>query len=280
MKMIIPAPVIATIAEHLPYIESHASLDNLFMHADAPGDPPDGSKPVKVQAWLRKTNKETSDPLAVLGKLVEPYIELDEAQYPQVYDFNGSSKGHVDDPKIAFKKAVSISLNNAGLQYHPGGIVVSGKTGPAKTLGELIRARDLPSIETEFNRALKAVESTPREAVSAACNILESVFKIYIDDENLQVPAKQDLQGVWKVVREHLGFNAGALEDTDLKKIITGMLSAVDGIGALRTHASSAHGQGRKSYNLKPRHARLAINAAHTLVIFILETWDERKQQP
>ncbi|WP_268594539.1 abortive infection family protein, partial [Escherichia coli] len=47
---------------------------------------------------------------------------------------------------------------------------------------------------------------------------------------------------------------------------------------ALRTHASSAHGAGRKIYNLKPRHARLAINSAHTLTMFILESWDDRRK--
>ncbi|MDC4794224.1 abortive infection family protein, partial [Acinetobacter baumannii] len=41
--------------------------------------------------------------------------------------------------------------------------------------------------------------------------------------------------------------------------------------------ASSAHGQGRKLYNIKPRHARLAIHSAHTLALFILETWDEKR---
>nr|WP_265097971.1 abortive infection family protein [Enterobacter roggenkampii] len=28
-----------------------------------------------------------------------------------------------------------------------------------------------------------------------------------------------------------------------------------------------------------PRHARLAINSAHTLVLYILESWDERKKK-
>ena len=59
--------------------------------------------------------------------------------------------------------------------------------------------------------------------------------------------------------------------------MLSGILSVVDGIGALRTHASSAHGEGRKLYKLKPRHARLAIHSAHTLALFVLETWDENR---
>ncbi|WP_208595909.1 abortive infection family protein [Desulfohalobium retbaense] len=51
----------------------------------------------------------------------------------------------------------------------------------------------------------------------------------------------------------------------------------VAGIGAFRTHASSAHGEGRKIYNLKPRHARFTIHAAHAIALFVLENWNERK---
>jgi hypothetical protein len=69
---------------------------------------------------------------------------------------------------------------------------------------------------------------------------------------------------------------SGSIEDQDLQRIISGLFSVVDGIGALRTHAGSAHSEGRKGYKLEPRHARLAVNAAHTVGTFIMETWDKR----
>lgn len=56
------------------------------------------------------------------------------------------------------------------------------------------------------------------------------------------------------------------------------MFSIVTGIGSFRTHASSAHGAGRKIYRLKPRHARVAVNSAHSLALFVIETWDEKLQ--
>jgi len=270
-KKEIPAPIIAVLAENLPNLESHASLDNLFLYADAPGDPPEGSKPVKTQAWLRRINKETEFPLSILGKLIECYIEIpikDDDDFPWETP---------DSPKEEFKKKLLSILEKYNLQYLTGGTVSDGRSIPSKSLSELINGRNIPAIETEFFRALENVNSQPREAVSAACNILESIFKIYITDEQLEMPRKQDLQGVWGVVRDDLGFEPGRLEDNDLKKILTGILSVVDGIGAFRTHASSAHGQGRKMYKLKPRHARLAIHSAHTLAVFVLETWEEKK---
>jgi hypothetical protein len=56
-----------------------------------------------------------------------------------------------------------------------------------------------------------------------------------------------------------------------------GLLGVVGGIGALRTHASSAHGAGRTTYRFEPRHARLAVHAAHTIVTFTLESWDKKR---
>lgn len=275
MRKEIPAPVIAVLSENIPDMETHASLDNLFSYAEAPGEPPDGSKPVKVQAWLRRVNKEAEHPLTVLGRLIECYMEL-----PDIDDNSRSLFGiPTVDLKKEFKSKLEAILSRCNLTYLSGGIISDGSSAPSRSLGELIKGREIPSINAEFTRALANVNSEPREAVSAACNILESIFKIYIADEKLEMPQKQDLQNVWKVVRSDLGFDPGALQDDDLKKILSGVLSVVDGIGAFRTHASSAHGEGRKVYNLKPRHARLAIHSAHTIALFVLETWDERKNR-
>jgi hypothetical protein len=275
MRKGIPAPVIAVLSDSLYDIESHAGLDNIFLYADAPGDPPEGSKPIKTQAWLRRINKESEFPLKVLGRLIENYMEL-----PEEEDNNKVLWGvNVVEQKQELKVKLQSVLNRCNLTYLTGGIISDGSSAPSKSLSELIKGRDIPTIEAEFNRALANVNSEPREAVSAACNILESIFKVYIADENLPQPQKQDLQNVWKVVRADLGFDTKLVQDDDLKRVLSGILSIVDGIGAFRTHASSAHGEGRKTYNLKPRHARLAIHSAHTLALFVLETWDEKRSK-
>jgi len=274
MRKNIPAPVIAVLAEGIPEIETHASLDNLFYYADAPGEPPEGSKPVKTQAWLRLINKESDEPLVILGKLIECYIEIAEDDLTT----QDIAFGATPSQQLDFKNKILAILERCNLSYIQGGFISDGSSAPSKSLQELIKSKDIPSIEAEFFRALENVNSKPREAVSAACNILESIFKVYIADEGLPPPKKQDLQNVWKVVRADLGFETHRVEDDDLKKILSGILSVVDGIGAFRTHASSAHGQGRTGYNIKPRHARLAIHSAHTLALFILETWDEKNK--
>jgi hypothetical protein len=53
----------------------------------------------------------------------------------------------------------------------------------------------------------------------------------------------------------------------------------VDGVGAFRTHAGDAHGQGPDAPSIERRHARLAVHAAHTVVTFILANWTVRSKR-
>ena len=271
----IPATLIAVVSDLVSAEETHASLDSLFMYAEASGDPPEGSKHVKAQAWLRNTNKGHSEPLSVLAKIIAPYHE--EQMMAADYE---PPQWTVEDERVIKKRSnvrrIEDLLARNGLSSRLGGFITHGGMAPSKTLSELIRGRDFPSIHREFDRALESVQAKPREAVSAAANILESIFKTYIEDNGLAMPDKQDLQPVFKVVRAHLGLDPSSIEDNDLQRIITGLFSVVDGIGALRTHASSAHSEGRKGYRLEPRHARLAVNGAHTVATFVMETWDKK----
>ena len=244
-------------------------MDSLFIYAGAPGDPPPGSKSAKALEWLRRTNKDESilDPLGVLGKLIENYME-------QQLDPDSSwDQGPVKD-----RERILNILARCELQYVKGGNIVGALGAPSRTLEHFIRDRDIPAVNIEFERSLASVDLDPREAVSAASNILESICKVYIDDNDLERPSKQELNSVWTIVRKDLGFDPSLVEDQDLQKILSGMISVVHGVGSLRTHASSAHGAGRKCYKIEPRHARLAIHAAHTIALFILESWDRKKR--
>ncbi len=269
MKTRIPAPIIAIVADLTSKFETHATLDSLFMYAGASGDPPEGSKHAKTLEWLRKTNKNTSlEPLEVLGKIIEQYME----------EVVGEFDSQADD-KIKAKTRLIETLKNANLQYVTGGRVIGALAAPSASLEDSIKKRKIPILNDEFDRALKTVETSPKEALSSACNILESVCKVYIEEESLAMPTKKDLQPIWSVVRKDLGFDPSQVEDQDLKEILSGLISTVRGIGAIRTHASTAHGMGVKNYSIEPRHARLAVHAAHTIVLFILESWDKKKRE-
>ncbi|MEL4180980.1 abortive infection family protein [Roseateles sp. PN1] len=268
MKKTIPQAALAVIAEYASTTETHASLDSLFIYAGCDEEPPPGSKAVKALAWLRAVNKNPElEPLTVLGRLIEGYMDKPAGE---------SDWGYAE--LIQFRAKVTKALGEAGLHYLPGGQISGALAAPTRTLASFIKGRDIRAISDEFERASGKAEKEPREAVSAAANILESICKHYIEDMGLPMPAKQVLGELWGVVRKDLGFDPSQIADDDLRIVLTGMIQVVQGLGAFRTHASSAHGAGPKQYNLEPRHSRLAVHAAHTVALFLLESWDKRAQ--
>src|SRR5262245_63910406 len=78
------------------------------------------------------------------------------------------------------------------------------------------------------------------------------------------MPERQTIKELWRPVRDHLGLDRRSVADDDIKRVLSGLASIVDGIGSLRTHASSAHGRGRNQRRVESREARLTINAAYT----------------
>jgi hypothetical protein len=171
-------------------------------------------------------------------------------------------------------------LAEHSLSYHAGGKILGSAVGaPSQTLEEILRKRDFGAVEKEFQRALEFVESDPPAAVTAACAIIEALCKVYIQERNLETPSKQTIKPLWAVVQKGLGLDPGSVADQDLQRILSGLSSIVDGVGSFRTHAGSAHGHGPSIYPVEGRHARLAVHAAHSLVTFVLESWEKKKGQ-
>jgi len=263
----IPTPIIGVVGEVLGnHYYSHNRLNSLFWDSGAPGEPPKGNCVRKCQEWLKRCNTDPKvDAFAVLGKVLEDFLEME-------------GTGIHDEIAAKNRERVKEILAKHGLSYHTGGQILGAETGlPSRSLKEILASRDLGAIEIEFQRAIAHLETDPAAGITAASSMIESLCKVYIEDEGLEMPSKQTIKNLWKVVREHIGLDPGSKEDQDISRILSGFTSVVDGIGALRTHTGTAHGRGRKQYKLEPRHARLTIHAAHTLVSFVIETWESRK---
>lgn len=246
---------------------SHSKLDTLFMEHGAPGDPPDGNCVDKCRYWLKRASDlQGPESLKVLGGVLSIFMDVDD---PFVLEEQEQNRQRIRDV-----------MGKYGLTYQAGGLVTSaGVTITSRALDQILKSRDLAALEVEHQRALASVSSDPPAALTAACAILEALFKVYIQDEGIPLPKEQTLKPLWSAVQKHLGFDPASVEDDDLRRILGGLSSVVDGIGALRTHAGSAHGRGRMRYNVQARHARLAVNASYTLTTFVLETWQARKDQ-
>lgn len=61
-----------------------------------------------------------------------------------------------------------------------------------------------------------------------------------------------------------------------MRQILGGLTSVAKGIGALRTHGGDAHGREHSHSRLDTRTANFAINAASSIALFLIETWELR----
>lgn len=268
----IPRPIIGLVSDILSDSYTHAELNSLFLHADAPGAEPVGNKSVKCQEWLLRCNKtDDVDALKVLGKVLEEFME-------RIFEDVWRGSEYMEN-WLARREKINDTLAEHGFAYSRGGVVQAiGVSGATRTLEEILRSRNIEAIEIEFHRAMDNVNTDPPASLTAACSIIESICKNYIQENGLTLPKEQSIKPLWAPVAADLGFDPSKVADVDLKKILTGLITIVDGIGALRTHAGSAHGRANLRYKIQPRHARLAVHASHTLTVFLLESWDNKKQ--
>lgn len=63
----------------------------------------------------------------------------------------------------------------------------------------------------------------------------------------------------------------------DQYKILKGVAFIIDEVGALIYHIGSAHGRSSNPPQLVVTDASLAVNASHTLVVFIMDLLNESK---
>jgi hypothetical protein len=250
---------------------NHSKLNTLFMEAGAPGEPPEGNCVQKCLSWLKRVNDTPDvDPLKVLGGVLFQFMETG----------GGGSAYYYGGTLAKSQDRVRSVLGRCGLAYHESGVVLVGAAAPpVSSLSEALHQRDLPTLEIEFKRALDTLEQDPPAAVTAASSILESLFKIILEEEGLPLPQKETIKPLWAAVQERLGLSPATVSDEDVRRVLSGLTSIVDGIGALRTHVGSAHGHGKQTDKVPPRQARLVVHAAHTLCLFVLETWEFRAKK-
>lgn len=133
-------------------------------------------------------------------------------------------------------------------------------------------------VETTWTKAVSRCKTDPEGAITAARSLLESVFKAILESEQETYADDGDLQALYRGVRKLMRLSPEDHTDAALKKILGGAQAVAAGVAELRNDAGDAHGKGRFRLRPQPRHARFAINAAGTLAIFLIETWEARTE--
>ena len=246
---------------------NHTKLNTLFMEAGAPGQAPDGNCEKKCAEWLIRCNQDSSvDELQVLGCVLQEYMDHALPKAAPLFGTQPNS-AHSDG-----QSRVHAALAKCQLSYSKNGFITAAGSNPIiKSLNDHLKAGDYSSIEKEFERAVENIGSDPHASITAACSIIEATLKFYIEIYDLVLPSKLNVIPLWQVVKSHLGLNKDPQLAGDQSKVLTGLSSIIDAVGAFRSHIGSAHGRGSSPPGIVVAEARLFVNSAHTIVIFLMD---------
>lgn len=196
------------------------------------------------------------------------------------------------DPRCYFESASSSDVVaqrlNRYLEYDGYHLNREGKFYRVRKLSDpLITPKTLiPSVEGEASTAIQGQLDKCRAkldaedyegAITNARTLLERVL-VWLEGELSEGPCASyngDLPRLYKRVNKLLNLEPDRKDLSDnLKQILRGCVSQVDGLASLRNKMSDAHAV---QYAPREHHARLAINASYTLVDFLFGTYSYQK---
>jgi hypothetical protein len=137
------------------------------------------------------------------------------------------------------------------------------------------------TVSRDLERARVSAKDDPEDAVTAACSTVESVCRSILIELGAGLPDKKDIKGLFAAVRKPLGLSTDRTDidpliADDVRKILNGLATVIEGIGALRTLGGVAHGRERGYTRIDQRIASLAIHSASTVALFLIETWQRK----
>ncbi|WP_375636726.1 abortive infection family protein [Bartonella sp. MR90HLJMH] len=303
-KNTIPPATIEILSQILPKYYWLDNLDDLFLLTPAAlNEKLDDCETVKVKKRLKAINWLCKKPLEVLGNLLGDFLD-NESHKSIEFIFKDIPRDQILQQLKTDQRKVLETLKKDRLEYLRGGYIIKKgltfthdtqelqKAGLLSTeeLKKLIAKHRLSAVKNEINRALENIEKDPRGAVLFAANLLEASCKAYLDHHSIPYAenARNNLPALWKQVvkkakthpedMKQENLKNQDLDENGLKMIASGLYQIVSGTMNLRNKKSAAHGRSEKDLeliNLKPHHARLTFNAAHSLSMYILELMDQ-----
>ena len=133
-------------------------------------------------------------------------------------------------------------------------------------------------VHSVWTRALQRKNDDPEGAITAARTLLETICKHILDEQHITYDQnKIELHELYKLTAKELSLSPNQYTEDIFKQIFGGCSAIINGLGVLRNRLGDAHGQGKKPIKPAPRHAELAVNLAGSMSLFLVSTWESKK---
>lgn len=112
-------------------------------------------------------------------------------------------------------------------------------------------------------------------AITNSRTLLEQIIRDLCSEFNIEYDDKNLKKG-FNNLKSKMNLNPEKYENDSFKKIITGLISCVDGICEVRNKFSDSHS---RIYNPSKHHAKLCVNSVLTLSEFLVESYLYQKER-
>jgi hypothetical protein len=173
-------------------------------------------------------------------------------------------------------------LRREGYAYQQGTIVPMTSAARLNDAKAIAQRFDRQHIIEQIQRIEASIDGDPTLAIGTAKELVESCFKTVLTGHGLDYSKNEDLPQLskkafkaMKLVPDDIPDSAKGAES--IRRILSNLSTIVQGVAELRGLYGTGHGKDGKAKGISPRHARLAVGAASTLVNFLFETDSELK---
>lgn len=213
--------------------------------------------------------------LNFLCEMIHPIVRANGSEVSKMLQiFNENLKE--DNFEIVEKTKIS------GRPIFVGRIKITGKESLAKRTENLRKILNAEYVTQQINLMETSIENSPHIAIGLAKELIETCCKSIFEEREIKCEKSWDLPKLMKETTKLLKLTPDDISDEvkaakSIKQILGSLSSVVQGIGEIRNEYGSGHGKNGKFKGLQPRHAKLAVGAASTLAIYLLETHKLKK---
>ncbi|GJM33633.1 MAG: hypothetical protein DHS20C18_26340 [Saprospiraceae bacterium] len=163
-----------------------------------------------------------------------------------------------------------------------GRLKITGKDSIEKKGQNIKKILTADYVSQQINLMESSIENSPHISIGLAKELIETSCKSIFDERNEVYGKNWDLPKLMKETTKLLKLTPDDIPNeakaaSSIKQILGSLSSVVQGIGEVRNEYGSGHGKDEKFKGLQPRHAKLAVGAASTLAIYLLETHKLKK---
>ena len=148
-------------------------------------------------------------------------------------------------------------------------------------LAEIAAQFDADYLLQQITRMEEAVESDPALAIGTAKELIETCCKTILEERGESFGKNPDMPELTKAVFRQLRLIPDDVPEAtegaeSIKRVLSNLGSISNELARLRNLYGTGHGKPVDTPSLSPRHAKLAVGSAATLVRFLFESHTEQ----